>query len=44
VRGKAGSLIELDPAPARAATNDANTKKLYLEIVSAGYEWAELEV
>jgi hypothetical protein len=41
--GKAGSLSELDTSTSSAYC-DAETKKLYLKIVSTGYEWEELEI
>ena len=42
--GKAGSLSELDASTSSAYYYDAEAKKLYLKIVSEGYDWEELEV
>jgi cell migration-inducing and hyaluronan-binding protein len=42
--GKAASLSELDASTSSAYYYDAGAKKLYLKIVSDGYDWEELEV
>ena len=42
--GKAGSLSELVASTSSAYYYDAEPTKLYLKIVSTGYEWEELEI
>ena len=42
--GKVRSLSELDASTSSAYYYDAQSKKLYLKIVSVGYDWEELEV
>jgi G8 domain/PA14 domain len=42
--GAAGSLAELDAAPGSSYYYDAETKRLYLKLVSNRADWEELEV
>jgi hypothetical protein len=42
--GKTGSLSELDASTSSAYYYDAEAKKLYLKIVSEGYDWEKLEI